>query len=92
MKSGIRVVRLVTGESLVCEAFQKGDTIYTKLPARQIVTHTTDGVKSITELKWSLYAPDAHELTLEFNLMHVITMYQPSYELAASYAEFIKNA
>ena len=91
MKAGIKVVRLITGESLVCEAFQKGDTVHVKEPARQLVKHVTDGVNSTTELTWSLYAPDAHELTFEFNLMHVITMYQPKYELAESYIEFLNT-
>lgn len=80
--SGVKIIKLITGEELIGDMTQMGDNITVKNAA---TVHLVPGEGSRMGMAMIPFAPYAEEESFMFNLTHVMTAYTPGTDLLNQY-------
>jgi hypothetical protein len=82
--SGVKIIKLITGEELIGDISQSGDNVSVRGPA---TVHLVPGERGTMSVAMVPFAPYAEESAFMFNLQHIMTVYTPGVELLNQYSQ-----
>lgn len=82
--SGIKIIKLITGEEMIGDMSQSGDNVTVSNPATVHLVPNQAGTMGIAMVP---FAPYAEEDEFMFNLSHIMTAYTPGNDLRNQYSQ-----
>ena len=80
--SGIKIIKLITGEEIIGDMSQTGDNVTVSGPATVHLVPAEGGRMTIAMIP---FAPYAEENSFMFSLTHIMTAYTPGDDLRNQY-------
>lgn len=82
--SGIKIIKLITGEEMIGDMEQISDNVTVRNPATVHLVPNQAGTMGIAMVP---FAPYAEEDAFMFNLSHIMTSYTPGTDLRNQYSQ-----
>ncbi len=82
--SGIKIIKLITGEEMIGDMSQSGDNVTVSNPATVHLVPNQAGTMGIAMVPFAPYAEDDDFL---FSLSHIMTVYTPGTDLRNQYSQ-----
>lgn len=82
--SGVKIIKLITGEEIIGDTTQQGDNVTITNPA---TVHLVPGESGRMGMAMIPFAPYAEEDSFMFNLTHIMTAYTPGDDLRNQYSQ-----